>query len=388
MQATRKQSPTTFHLGYLDGLRAISALYVVVHHALAQADGRLDGLGTWKQGGLIALFGYGDHAVELFIVLSGFCLMMPVVRGDGTIRGGTVEYLKRRSWRILPPYYLSICFVVILDFLFIGQRSGTIWDNTIPITWKGIIAHLFMLHDSSSERHTINYVLWTISVEWRIYFLFPLLVWFWKRGNPYLVTALTIISSYILFRVLEREVQWTLTVNYFGLFATGAFAAGVSFSKDARLMKIKKLPWGILSLFFLTIIIIFHYMTESHLREVHDSTIAYFAGFSMAALIIMVSLNHDHSIYRALSWKPLVFVGTFSYSLYLIHAPLLQLLWQALPSQHGSSKVMFALLAMVGTPIIVVASYLFFLVGERPFLKTKIPFPRSLVAKTAVEPAP
>jgi peptidoglycan/LPS O-acetylase OafA/YrhL len=38
---------------------------------------------------------------------------------------------------------------------------------------------------------------------------------------------------------------------------------------------------------------------------------------------------------RAAGWRPLAFVGGFSYSLYLIHAPLLQLAWLAVVHPLG-----------------------------------------------------
>ncbi len=93
---------------------------------------------------------------------------------------------------------------------------------------------------------------------------------------------------------------------------------------------------------------------------------------------------------KALSWRPLVAVGTFAYSIYLIHAPLIQVIWQYLlfPLQpHPLFRLMT--LFVVGTPLIVGISYLFFLVGERPFLNTH---KRETFAETerdaALSPAP
>jgi peptidoglycan/LPS O-acetylase OafA/YrhL len=72
---------------------------------------------------------------------------------------------------------------------------------------------------------------------------------------------------------------------------------------------------------------------------------------------------------EALSVKPLVFVGTFSYSLYLIHAPLLQVLWQYVCEPLGMSpEQRFVLLMTLGLALILGASYLFFLMFEAPFM--------------------
>jgi peptidoglycan/LPS O-acetylase OafA/YrhL len=65
-----------------------------------------------------------------------------------------------------------------------------------------------------------------------------------------------------------------------------------------------------------------------------------------------------------------VFVGTFSYSLYLIHAPLLQIMWQYVLTPLGVSRnVQFSLLMTLGLALVLLVSYGFFLLFEAPFLR-------------------
>ena len=66
------------HLGYLDSLRALAAIYVVMYHAIYQIDPHHP-VRTGAAGAFRSLF-VGHYAVDLFIVLSGFCLMLPVAR--------------------------------------------------------------------------------------------------------------------------------------------------------------------------------------------------------------------------------------------------------------------------------------------------------------------
>lgn len=77
-----------------------------------------------------------------------------------------------------------------------------------------------------------------------------------------------------------------------------------------------------------------------------------------------------HNVVRvALSWKPLVGIGTMSYSLYLMHAPLLQVVWlYGLRPMRLSDGATFICLVVAGTPLIVLGTYLFHLVCERPFM--------------------
>src|ERR1700677_3218944 len=78
------------HLPFLDGIPGVAALYVVLHHFL-----------SWSSAGVhrviylaIAWTGFGHFAVDVFIVLSGFSLMLPVAYApDHRLRGGISHYL-------------------------------------------------------------------------------------------------------------------------------------------------------------------------------------------------------------------------------------------------------------------------------------------------------
>src|SRR4051794_25368043 len=58
------------HLAFVDGLRALAALYVVMHHIWYNAPL------TGAFGSAMDIWRFGRYAVDLFIVLSGFCLML------------------------------------------------------------------------------------------------------------------------------------------------------------------------------------------------------------------------------------------------------------------------------------------------------------------------
>ncbi len=87
-------SKASFHLGYLDGVRACAAIFVVWHHALSTANPDLTTLPAWE-GFLLGILNCGHNAVDLFIVLSGFCLMLPVVSAGGTLKHGVGTFLNR-----------------------------------------------------------------------------------------------------------------------------------------------------------------------------------------------------------------------------------------------------------------------------------------------------
>src|SRR5689334_14181642 len=108
--------PAQAHLDYLDGLRALAALFVLFCHALQSPWPYI--YSRYPPPALHLFTGWlyhGHFAVDVFIVLSGFCLMLPVVRGDGTLRGGAKRFFRRRARRILPTYYGALAFSLILS---------------------------------------------------------------------------------------------------------------------------------------------------------------------------------------------------------------------------------------------------------------------------------
>ncbi len=125
------------HIEYLDSRRGLSALYVAAYHAylMYAADFATEGLrsasGALLVGTSWVLF--GRAAVAVFIVLSGYCLMLPVVQSPRQRWKVTFwSFMWRRAWRILPPYYgaLACSAGLILLVPALGDPSIREWHKT------------------------------------------------------------------------------------------------------------------------------------------------------------------------------------------------------------------------------------------------------------------
>jgi peptidoglycan/LPS O-acetylase OafA/YrhL len=93
-------------------------------------------------------------------------------------------------------------------------------------------------------------------------------------------------------------------------------------------------------------------------------------GVATACGLAFVTRGVTSRTRRALEWRPLVSVGRFSYSLYLVHAPLLLLAWVFVvePLDLPSGAALATMLGVVA-PAIMAASHTFHVAVERPFLE-------------------
>lgn len=163
-------SPATGRLHGVDSLRGLAAAAVFLCH-----------IGTfWALGDppeiLLHLLSNGSHGVDVFIVVSGFCLALPVLARARTLDART--FYGRRAWRILPPYYVALGLAALLAVL--------------PATWPLVVAAPATASDVAVHAlgaqtwfpptlGTINGSLWSVSLELQLYLVFPLLVLVWRR---------------------------------------------------------------------------------------------------------------------------------------------------------------------------------------------------------------
>ncbi len=374
------------HLGYLDGVRGLAALFVVLHH---------NWYTVWVQGEDAAprwtdWLSFGHFAVDVFLVLSGFCLMLPVVGSGGHLRGGAAAFFQKRARRILPPYYAALGLSLLFIFLLIGRRSGGFWDSALPVTGRGILVHLLLLQDFSvAELHTINYVFWSISLEWWIYFLFPALVWAWKRFGAGKTAAVSVVAAYILWGVCSHEFHNTFTVHFIALFVLGMLGCELAHTRTEAVRVLRdRIPWGAASGAALVVTSVA--MTGRIRHFSSGDLIDLLVGLVTLCLLVLIGLRPSSLLKMALSQPAVVFLGSFAYSLYLIHAPLIAVLWQYVISPMRLAPLTaFVLLEIAGTPLIVACAYLFHLAFERPFMSK--PAPRSEAqaeAAAVISPAP
>jgi peptidoglycan/LPS O-acetylase OafA/YrhL len=380
---TEINTGSKIYLPYLDGLRALAALLVVLHHTMLQFKFNFNELSKLQKYSITPFF-YGHYAVCLFIVLSGFSLSITIVNSDNyKLPGGIKAFLKKRIRRILTPYYFALVFSTVLAITLISSKTGRGWDNVIPVNMADIVTHCLLIQDLfASTVFKINHALWSISVEFRIYLFFPFLLWVWNRFGMGAIIATTLTISLIFFFItVYINSNYGLGLNgtfdgvnpFIILFAFGMMAAQVSLSKNVRLTSVAiKTPWLILSLIVFIGNLFIKGITDKIAWPYWFEVTDVLFGLSAALFLIAVVRSKSGLLRKIFSFRPLVFIGSISYSLYLVHAPLIQLIWLYIANKLNTDELhKYYFIATIGLALIVLISYLFYLGFERPFLTHK-----------------
>lgn len=354
-------------LVFIEGLRGLAALYVVLGHICSMVDPGVF-MGIRGQGpawlrNLMMPFGYGHLAVAAFIVISGFCLQMSLFNGG---QGEIVDFkrfFKRRALRILPPYYACLAISLVVAYYITPLGKGLPFSLYLPVTQDVVLSHVFMFHNISPDwMYKINGVLWSIAIEAQLYLLFPLIVLILaKAGRP--VTLLVSWSAAAI--VLAAWPQsMKLYPWYLGLFALGMATSHLAFKPPS---------WRGPNAFAASVMAVIaaygclYSVGHRFSLPVCDAWI----GVFMVSVLYAGTVSKRLWLSKLLSIKPVAWLGAISYSLYLMHHPIMQAIHIYRPAWAADTLGATYYMLVVGLPLILLGCTLFWLAFERPFFSSR-----------------
>jgi len=355
----------TERLELVEGMRGVAALYVVLSHFVNIVDPRfLEGKSTapaWLQS-LMAPFTFGHLAVAAFIVLSGFCLQLSLFNGkDGRIHDRK-RFYQRRAWRILPAYYACLALSVGVCYWITQHQTGLPYSQYVPVTRENLLAHVFMVHNLSPDwMYRLNGVLWSIAIEAQLYVVFPLFVWLiFKVGRFNLVALGSAAAALVLwqFPVALKLYPW-----YLPLFLVGMATAHLAYRPNLYVGVQPRLASMTLVASAIGV-----FATVGQKSQIPSDL---FIGLAVSCLVYLGAVAPWLRIPGSFGWRPLIRLGAFSYSLYLMHHPILQVIFVNKPGWAKGDAMEMVYCLVIGLPIILAATWLFSLAFERPFLNRK-----------------
>ena len=161
----------------IDGLRSLAILAVIMHHLGGFVAQRTPGLEfeAARQTVAYRLTNVANSGVQLFFVISGFVLSLPfaeqlLANGKAV---GLVHYLKRRVYRLHPPYLVNLVVLSMLMWCVKGEALSGMGPH--------LLASAFYLHNALyRSMSTINGVAWSLEVEVQFCLLAPLLAMLYR----------------------------------------------------------------------------------------------------------------------------------------------------------------------------------------------------------------
>ncbi len=343
-------------LEFLDGIRALAALHVLLYHALAAA---ADTGNTGLPAYMTRLVPHGHMAVSVFIVLSGYCLTVPVARsGKLQIVGGFGRYIRRRFFRIFPAYYFVLFLSVAANVLFALVASLAGVQRPAPLTAADIVAHAAMVHNWWLPLHaSISGALWSVATEWQIYFAFPLLLLAMRtvRGLPTVLSAYAIglLPYYLL--PDGHNLAWAHPW-FLGLFALGAYGALQRWNQR----------WAVLTVGSSLALVLLY--VAGLLHDWPGPLGEGLIGLAICGAMVCLASGHLPALRRLLGHTVVARVAAASYTLYLIHPLVLKCVTAGLVVLHQGGMSLALGRALLGVPLSVCIAVVLARYIETPFI--------------------
>jgi peptidoglycan/LPS O-acetylase OafA/YrhL len=354
--------PPRKRLHCLDGLRGIAALIVLFSHLTDTTPAfyalhRPMSIGDFFSSPL-AILKYtpfrllisGRAMVLIFFVLSGFVLCYSYRRD--TKYG---SYIIKRILRIYPPFMIAI-FVSIALYLVVDPTpvaAASYWFNDMnwstPPSPPFIASNLAMT--GVPQWPTINNPTWSLIHEMRISIIFPLLVMAvrWRLMTSVILSIL--LGAGFLFFESPNPVILTiqLTAGYATFFV---FGAALAIKADAIIDRLARLSRPVLALLWMITALLL-------IAPMNYDIQSFLPGFGAVLLISLIIASPTAS--GMLEGRSIQWLGRVSYSLYLIHVPILL----TLVHLFGNHWPLFALSGMT-VALSLISAEIFYRLFEMP----------------------
>jgi len=313
------EQPIKRHIDFLDPIRGIAILLVFLFHSLGAAFGR-DELpwGQWFRDFTVPRsflpllpVTFGWAGVAIFFVVSGFCIHLSFSR-----QPVWSLFFHRRFFRIYPPYLAAL---LIFALVFPTTRLHF-------ASWRAVgqfVSHLALVHNLNE--HTsfgINSSFWSIAAEVQLYALYPLLLALVSRfGWRQSLVALAVVeialrlADGVLLTVGGKGLPMWLSGSpffYWFSWSLGAFLA-------ERHIRGHRLPAPRLLLYGLAVLAI----ASGFVRPLSSMGFVFFALLTTVVIARLLNDTEQQIPIRGALQTHLQRVGLWSFSLYLLHQPLL-----------------------------------------------------------------
>lgn len=379
-------------LRILDVIRGLSALYVLLYHARQLLTARLPSDtpllrigGVDVSSAIWGAFGFGSWAVLVFFAVSGFCIhWRQANRRAAAVRAGANpapvgigvrNFAERRFVRLYPPLLAALSVTALSDYygVSINRRyyesihpeiGQLLSPGDGPYSVSAVFGALTFQTTLAAPQFGVNTPLWSLSFEFWFYTLYPAVLALISRFGAVRTVVVTWLISVCAFLGSQiegpRSFAWILSV--LSLWSIWVGGAGIA---EAYARAIRPRCLNVLGPAALAGLL----LTAWGASRIPWPLVAQLVGPLVLVVLAAILLAGPHptlhaSLAFSLRLRPL---GDVSYSLYLIHYPLLVLLGAWWLSWNASLPrgIELAALGVLGSLVVASACWL---VAERPFM--------------------
>ena len=352
----------------LEALRGLAAMAVLVFH-LGKP---MAALGVHIPGYLA-----GETGVQMFFVLSGYLIGSSVL---APTRFSGRDYSWKRVFRILPLYYFSILFgLLLVNAGPLMSRSGL----------KDIAVHLVLLQILSTHyRGSINGVLWTLSIEWLFYIFMLVIAGTFRRHTAGWVVAEAMVVLGLGWRVWIWLVYqghpaalndlYKQLPGLADVFGCGMILALIMHDPHLRAWcsRLSVAALGLIAsvVAMVVLLVVFDANSPSATREHYWSSppMIVFWPFAFAvacAGVVLFIQRFELGLRPVLRWTGLGYLGLISYSLYIMHTYVVTNMFRSYAQAQPDVPAWLMIPAVIAMSILL-CSVTFYLV-EQPFMRVR-----------------
>jgi len=339
---------------WFDAVRGFSAIIVLIAHLNQVFNIPIFGLNGFCH----LFFGIlARYAVICFFILSGFLITMSILKNI-TInnRFDSLDFLKKRLIRIYPPYFFSLLLCVFIyyvvsyfemhgyntfrtpDDLYLAREKFSL----VPQTYYKAFFILHNIIEGYPSSINMNGPLWSISYEWWLYIL-AMFFSIWVKNKNYLIGLVSfLIIMVYLFHTSNYSFIWFST-----FWVLGAISA-IIYSKKLKIKKNIIIPI-IISL--LTIVIVYLFNDWKILIPRDDNITFSFQLLISVLLVLVFSFPlFRYNLFINIFKK----TAKFSYTLYVIHFPIILISYSILHVFYQNQNNFTRLLVFLSLCIIII----------------------------------
>jgi peptidoglycan/LPS O-acetylase OafA/YrhL len=323
---------STPYLPELEGLRGVAMLMVLIYHTAAALGGGRPMTGEWVSPLLAFVRAGNEFGVPLFFVLSSFLLTLPFLRAAASGPPVSVRrYFERRALRILPAYYAAVVAGAVVSAAHVTDLTRALPYFLFLNSFSGVAQPLL----------PFSHVWWSLATECQFYLVLPLAAWLCRTrlwlAQAGLAAWLLAYAAWITGVLVLPSIGGVMHLgsSLFGFapcFLGGAVVAWLHVRHGAalreRLARAPLAPYAAdlaLLVLLTAIAYLLRWVTwfgtfQAQALPWHAYHVPQALLYTALLAIVMVTPTHARDL---LSGRVIVRLGVLSYSMYLLHLPLL-----------------------------------------------------------------